>query len=442
MTRSKSVAQLAGEGEGVQIMKVQIAYGREGLWVDLPADNVTVVAPSYLPGLPDEQGALREALRNPIGTPPVAELVSPQDTVAIVFSDLTRPQPRRRMLPVLLDELAAVPPEQVVLINALGSHRPNTDAELVEMLGPEIVARYRIVQHNAFDSESNEYLGRTTAGHEMWIDSAYIQADVKILTGFIEPHLFAGFSGGPKAVLTGIAAQASILANHSAAMIAHPRAIWGVTEGNPIWEEMREVALWTKPAFLYNVTLNRDKQITGVFAGDPELAHRAGTSFVAETAMVPVEAPFDIVVTSNSGYPLDLNLYQSIKGVSAAGQVVKPGGAIIIAAECWSGVADHPQYTQLLQSAPSPQALLAQIHAAGEVIQDQWQVQVQAQVQSRAEVYVKSSLRAADVEGAMLHVCDSVEETVAQLMERYGPDATICVLPEGPMTIPYLVPAQ
>ena len=422
-------------------MKVKVAYGREGLWVELPTENTTVVEPSYVPGLPDEQRALREALRNPIGTPPVAELVSPEDTVAIVFSDLTRPQPRRRMLSALLDEIAAVPTEQVVLINALGSHRPNTDAELVEMLGREIVGKYRIVQHNAFDSESNEYLGRTTAGHDIWIDSAYTQADVKILTGFIEPHFFAGFSGGPKAVLTGIAAQASILANHGAGMIAHARATWGVTEGNPIWEEMREVALWTKPAFLYNVTLNRDKQITGVFAGDLEQAHKAGTGFVAMTAMVPVEAPFDIVITSNSGYPLDLNLYQSIKGVSAAAQVVKMGGAIIVAAECWSGVADHPQYSQLLQSAPSPQALLAQIHASGEVVQDQWQVQVQAQVQTRADVYVKSSLKAADVEGAMLRVCDSVEETVAQLMERYGPDATICVLPEGPMTIPYLVPA-
>jgi len=416
-------------------MKVKVAYGREGLWVDLPPDNMTVVEPSYVPGLPDEQRALREALRKPIGTPPVAELVGPEDTVAIVFSDLTRPQPRQRMLSALLDEIAAVP-------NALGSHRPNTDAELVEMLGREIVGKYSIVQHNAFDSESNEYLGRTTAGHDIWIDSAYTQADVKILTGFIEPHFFAGFTGGPKAVLTGIAAQASILANHGPGMIAHPRATWGVTEGNPIWEEMREVALWTEPAFLYNVTLNRDKQITGVFAGDLEQAHKAGTGFVAMTAMVTVEAPFDIVITSNSGYPLDLNLYQAIKGVSAAAQVVKPGGSIIVAAECWSGVADHAQYTLLLQSAPSPQALLAQIRASGEVIQDQWQVQVQAQVQSRADVYVKSSLRAADVEGAMLRVCDSVEETVAQLMKRYGPDATICVLPEGPMTIPYLVPAD
>jgi nickel-dependent lactate racemase len=418
-------------------MRIKIAYGREGLDVDLPAGNVTVVEPSYTPGLPDEAEALREALRTPIGTPPVAELAGPEDRVAIVFSDLTRPQPRRRMLPVLLQELAHVPTEQVVLINALGSHRPNTDAELVEMLGREIADRYRVVQHNAFDDEGNEYLGRTTLGHEIWINAAYLQADVRILTGFIEPHLFAGFSGGPKAVLPGIAAQRSVLANHNAEMIGHPRATWGITEGNPIWEEMQEVALWTRPAFLYNVTLNRDQQITGVFAGDLEQAHRAGTKHVAQTAMVPVEAPFDIIITSNSGYPLDLNLYQAIKGVSAAAQVVKEGGAIIVAAECWSGVADHPQYSQMLQMAPTPQELLALIRGAEQVTQDQWQVQVQAQVQTRAEVYVKSSLTPAQVQGAMLRVSDSIEETVGQLLGRYGPDATICVLPEGPMTIPY-----
>jgi nickel-dependent lactate racemase len=420
-------------------MKIRIAYGRDGLEVDLPPDHVTVVAPNYTPGLANEAEALREALRNPIGTPPIAELADPGDRVAIVFSDLTRPQPRRRMLPVLLAELDHVPPEQIVLINALGSHRPNTDAELVEMLGREIVDRYQIVQHNAFDDEGHGYLGRTKSGHEIWINEAYLQAEVKILTGFIEPHLFAGFSGGPKAVLPGIAAQRSVLANHSAEMIGHPRATWGITEGNPIWEEMLEVALMTQPTFLYNVTLNHDQQITGVFAGDLEEAHRAGIKHVAETAMVPVKAPFDIVITSNSGYPLDLNLYQAIKGVSAAAQVVKEGGAIIVAAECWSGVADHPQYTQMLQMAPTPQDLLAQIHGAEEVAQDQWQVQVQAQVQARAEVYAKSSLTPDQVQSAMLRVCDSIEETVEQLLGHYGPEATICVLPEGPMTIPYVV---
>ncbi len=420
-------------------MRVKLAYGKEGLWVELPDRNVTVVEPRYVPGLPDEGAALLAALRDPLGTPPLRNLVKPDDTVAIVFSDITRPQPRDRMLPVLLEELSHVPPEQVVLINGLGTHRPNTADELAQMLGHDIVANYRIVQHESRDQGNLVHVGRTSFGHEVSVNAEYMRANVKILTGFIEPHFFAGFSGGPKAVLPALTSQRSVLENHGAEMVAHPRATWGVTEGNPIWEEMREVALMTSPTFLLNVTLNRDKQITGVFAGGLERAHMAGTEFVRSTALVPVPAPFDIVITSNSGYPLDLNLYQAVKGMSAAAQVVKPGGSIVIAAECWDGVPDHGEYGRLLQMASSPEELLTMIRSPGFVRQDQWQVQIQAQIQMKADVYVKSSyLDAEAVKSAMLLPCDSVEETVAVLLSRYGPEATICVLPEGPMTIPYV----
>jgi len=420
-------------------MRVKLAYGKEGLWVELPDRNVTVVEPKYVQGLPDERKVLRAALRSPIGTPPLRDLVKPDDTVAVVFSDITRPQPRKRMLPILLEEISHVPREQIVLINGLGTHRANTEDELVEMLGRDIVANYRILQHNAWDQASMVYVGRTSFGHEVYVNAHYVRASVKILTGFIEPHFFAGFSGGPKAVLPGIADERAVLANHDAKMIADPRATWGVTKGNPIWEEMREVALMTSPTFLLNVSLNRDKQITGVFAGDLLQSHAAGTKFVASTALVPVPEPFDIVITSNSGYPLDLNLYQAVKGMSAAAQVVKPGGSIVIAAECWDGVPDHGEYGQLLQMASTPAELLAMIRSFGFVRQDQWQVQTQAQVQMKADVYVKSShLDAGTIESAMLCPCTSVEETVGTLLDRYGPEAKICVLPEGPMTIPYV----
>jgi len=420
-------------------MRVRLAYGREGLWVQLPDDNVTVVEPEYVPGLPDEGAALREALRAPIGTPPLRDLVGPGDTVAIVFSDITRPQPRERMLPVLLRELDHVPPEQIVLVNGLGTHRANTQEELVGMLGADVVADYRVVQHDAWDQARLVRVGRTSLGHEVYVNREYVQAEVRILTGFIEPHFFAGFSGGPKAVLPGLVDVRCIMANHGAEMVGHPRATWGLTEGNPIWEEMREAALMTAPTFLFNVALNRDKEITGVFAGDLLQAHAAGTEFVASTAMVAVPDPFDIVITSNSGYPLDLNLYQAVKGMSAAAQVVKPGGSIVLAAECWDGIPEHGEYGQLLQMASGPEELLEMVQAPGWERQDQWQVQVQAQIQMKADVYVKSSyLDAETVERAMLRPCDSVEETVAALMDRYGPGATICVLPEGPMTIPYV----
>jgi nickel-dependent lactate racemase len=230
-----------------------------------------------------------------------------------------------------------------------------------------------------------------------------------------------------------------VLANHDAQLIADPKATWGVTEGNPIWEEMREAALMIGPAFLLNVTLNRDQAITGAFGGDLLAAHAAGTRFVTSTALVPVPEPFDIVITSNSGYPLDLNLYQAVKGMSAAARVVRQGGSIIAAAECWDGVPEHGEYGQILQMADTPQELLALIHSWDRVRQDQWQAQIQAQVQMKADVYVKTSyLDDGTIRRAMLKPCHSIEGTLAVLLERCGPQATICVLPEGPMTVPYV----
>jgi nickel-dependent lactate racemase len=420
-------------------MKVRLAYGKEGLWVELPDDNVTMVEPRFVPGLPDEAEAIRNALREPIGTPPLRDLVKRDDTVAIVFSDITRPQPRERMLPVLLEELSHVPSENIVLINALGTHRPNTEEELIEMLGQEIAEGYRIVQHDAWDKGNMVYLGPTSFGHETYINGVYMEARVKILTGFIEPHFFAGFSGGPKAVLPGLADERSVLGNHDAEMIGHPRATWGVTEGNPIWEEMREMAAKTESTFLLNVTLNKNKEITGVFAGDVWQAHAAGTAFARESVMVSVPEPFDIVITTNSGYPLDLNLYQAVKGMSAAALVVKEGGSIIAAAECWDGIPDHGEYKSILKMANSPQKLLEVIRAPGFLMQDQWEAQVQAQIQLKADVYVKTSyLSDEQIREALLLPCHSIEETLAQLLKRYGPDATICVLPEGPQTVPYV----
>jgi nickel-dependent lactate racemase len=282
-------------------------------------------------------------------------------------------------------------------------------------------------------------IGRTSFGHPAYVNGEYMQASVKILTGFIEPHLFAGFSGGPKAVLPGVAGYDTILANHGWRMIADPGATWGVTEGNPMWEEMREVALMTSPTFILNVALNADKEITGVFAGEMQEAHSAGIEFVRLASVVPLQALFDIVITSNSGYPLDLNLYQAVKGMSAAAQIVKPGGSILLAAECWDGLPDHGEYAKLLQMASSPEELLAMVGAPGFARRDQWEVQVQAQVQRKANVYVRSSyLSPEEVRSALLNPCESIEETLSDLLDRYGPQATICVLPQGPMTIPYV----
>lgn len=421
-------------------MQTRLAYGKHGLDVELPPDAL-VVEPRFVPGVPDEPATLHRALREPIGVAPLREQIQPADTVAIVHTDITRATPNDRILPVLLTELeaAGVRRDDVMLLNALGTHRPQTRDELAGMLGAEIVANYRCEQHDCWDDAGLVPLGETRFGHPVRINRTYMEADVKILTGFIEPHLFAGFSGGPKGVLPSIAGIESVLSNHGAQMVGHPEATWGITDGNPIWEEMLEVALRTEPTFLLNVTLNRDRAITGVFAGDLQRAHAAGCAFCQESAMAPVPHRFDIVVTTNSGYPLDLNLYQSVKGMSAAAQIVRDGGSIVVAAECWDGVPDHGEYARLLREAESPQALLDRIQEPGFSAHDQWQVQIQAMVQLKADVYVYSDgLSDAQIRQAHLIPCRHIEDTLAELLDRYGPDASMCVLPEGPQTIPYV----
>jgi lactate racemase len=378
-------------------------------------------------------------MRAPIASPPLGELVRRGDTVTIVHTDITRATPNDRVLPVILQELESlgIARKDISLLNGLGTHRPQTEVELRVMLGNWIVENYRCLQHDCNDDQNLVSLGETSHGNPVRINRFYMESDVRILTGFIEPHFFAGFSGGPKAVLPSLAGRESVFTNHGLRMIAHPNARWGVTEGNPVWEEMREVALLTHPTFLLNVTLNINHEITGVFAGDMMVAHTLGCAFVKENAMLKVDAPYDIVLTTNSGYPLDQNLYQSVKGMQAANQIVRDGGAIVIATECEDGLPNHGLYASLLAQVGSPQGALEMISQPGFHAQDQWQVQIQAQIQQRADVYVYSAgLSDEQIEQALFIPCRDIEKTVADLEEKYG--SRICVLPEGPQTIPYL----
>jgi len=422
-------------------MKTTLAYGRNGLTVNLPA-KTDLITSRFVAGVADEPSALQAALRSPIGTPPLRELVQPGNTVVIVHTDITRATPNDRILPVLLAELeaAGIARADITLLNALGTHRPQTDAELRVMLGDAIVDNYRCLQHDAFDDENLVYLGETSNGHPVRINRHFHEADITILTGFIEPHFFAGFSGGPKGVLPSIAGAESVFTNHGRAMIAHPKATWGNLLANPVWEEMREAARMAKPTFLLNVTLNTEKQITGVFAGELLPAHAAGCAFVRESAMVPVDAPYDIVITTNSGYPLDQNLYQCVKGMSAARQIVRAGGSIIMAGACNDGLPNYGKYAELLQRGGSPQGVLDLIAQPGFSEHDQWQVQIQAQLQLHADIHVYSDgLTDEQIEAALFIPCRDIAATVATLQARYGADARICVLPEGPLTIAYVV---
>lgn len=421
-------------------MKIKLAYGKEGLDIQLPDNlNVTVLESKHLPAVENQTEAVRDALCQPIAAKPLKDSVKASDKVAIVFNDITRPTPYKIILPVFLDELNHVPDDHIILMNANGTHRSNTEAELREILGDEVLNRFRIYQNNALDPDSHILVGTTESGNEIRLHREYVESDIRILTGFIEPHFFAGFSGGGKACMPGLALLETILKNHNVKNLDDPNATWGVTHGNPVWEEIAEAASIIQPTFLLNVTLNRGKEITGVFAGDLKGSHRQGCMFIKRNVMIPVKEPYDIVITCNSGHPLDLNLYQSIKGISAAAQIVKEGGSIIMAADCWDGVPEHGEYARLLHEAKSPEHFLRTIRTPGFSVRDMWQAQIQAMLLQKANVYFYSkNLSDAQITGAMLQPCHSIEATVDKLIREYVRDASICVLPEGPQSIPYI----
>ena len=417
-------------------MKVKLAYGRDGLEVELPDDRTTVIEPTFVPGLPDPEGAILTALRNPIGTMPLRRLVNPGQTVAISVCDITRPMPSRTLLPILLGELRHVPPEDITILIATGTHRSNTQVELAEMLGDELVENYRVINHNGFDDTTLESIGSTESGVEVRLNKRWVESDIRVTTGFVEPHFFAGFSGGPKMVAPGLAGFPTIMRLHDAAMIGHPDARFAITVGNPIHDTIREIARMSGVDFSVDVTINRDHRITSVYAGELFAVHDAACAVSRRLAMQPVREPFDVVVTTNSGYPLDQNLYQAVKGMSAAAQVVREGGKIICAAECSDGVPEHGQYRDILASRGSPAELLQMIQDPGyEERHDQWQAQIQAQIQLKADIYLKSGfLSEQQVKEAHLKSVECIEDAI----EDSGSGASICVLPEGPQTIPHI----
>ena len=420
-------------------MRVRLDYGTDGLEVDLPDERVTVIEPIARPAAADPHAALLGAIRAPLDRPPLRELVRAGQRVAISVCDITRAQPRREMLRALFEEMPQVRPEDVTILIATGTHRINTPSELERMLGRDIVSRYRVINHDSRDPSCLGRLGVTATGVEVFLNTAWLDADVRITTGFVEPHFFAGFSGGPKMVAPGLAGLKTVMTLHDVHHIGHPRATWGVTEGNPVHDDVREIARMIPVHFSVDVTLNREQQITAAFAGEILAEHRAACAHAKATAMRQVPATFDVVLTTNSGYPLDQNLYQAVKGMSAAAKIVKTGGTIICAAECRDGLPSHGSYGAVLASAPSPAALLEMISSPGYSVPDQWQVQVQAQIQTKAQVLVKTDgLGPDEIRAAHFTPIDDIGVSVRETLRHAGPSASLCVLPQGPQTIPYL----
>ncbi len=417
---------------------IQIAYGRGHVPIQADPDlaDWQVIRPSFEAALPDAHGAFLKAVRNPIGAKPLRDIVKPGHRVVIATSDGTRPVPNKQLIPWILDELP-VPEDQVTVLVGTGTHRPNTDAEIAEMFGKEVVKRVKIVNHNAFDEKVNQLVGKTASGTSVFLNRVYLDADIKIAVGFIEPHFFAGFSGGPKAVAPGVAGIDTIFRLHRAELIGDPNSTWGVLDDNPLHREIREAVALCPPDFMVNVTLNAEKKISGFYVGDYCQAHQKGCAEVKLSAMVPVKAPFPVVVTSNSGFPLDQNLYQTVKGLSAAARIVSDGGTILVASECSDGVPNHGNFAKLMIEGATPDDVIAGVYAH-EPILDQWQAQVLAGILRRAKVGVYTNMDADQVRDCKLQVVPDLDMALREEIEGLGQGARVAVLPDGPLTIPYV----
>lgn len=424
----------------MKTLRTELAYGDKGLTVELPASCTLVVEPHRRRGLADPSEALRQALTRPVSGPPLREQVGKAKSVAISVCDGTRPQPRGLVVAAVLEQLEGiVDRSDIVVLVAAGTHRPNTTAELRAMLGADVCDSVQVVNHDCRDAKSLTYVGRLGDDVPVWLNSRWLAADVRITTGLVEPHFFAGFSGGPKMVAPGLAGLETVLTLHDAKRIGHPSARWGVIDGNPIQADVRAIAAATGVSFGLDVVVNREREIVGAFGGELMAMHHAATEFAREICMVPVEAPFEVVLTTNSGFPLDQNLYQAVKGMSAAAQIVAPGGQIVCAAECRDGFPDEGPYRQLLLSARTPGELLDRIEGSTVTVPDQWEAQIQAKILRTARVAVHADgVSDADLRAVGLEPVGDVGAFVSQALQRAGPGARLCVLPDGPQTIPYI----
>lgn len=339
------------------LMRVNLAFGRTGLSLELPEGYRyrLLEARSAVP-LADAAGAIEAALDAPIEAPALEELARGKRSAGISVCDITRPAPNPQVLPPLLARLeaAGIPREAITIFIATGLHRGATVEEIRQIVGPEVAAAYRVLNHNARERAEHRYLGQTAAGTPVFIDQRFLAADLHITLGFIEPHLMLGYSGGRKLIVPGLAAQETIKVLHSPKFMRDPRAVEGSIEDNPLHAEMLEIAAMARHDFVVDVALARDRRIAGVFAGHPLAAHRRGYEFVSRVMLELLPEPVDAVITTSAGYPLDLTYYQSIKGVTAASHIIKPGGRILLAAACEEGPG-APEFRRMLKEFPSDQ---------------------------------------------------------------------------------------
>ncbi len=416
-------------------MQLSFPYGKEFLNLDIADERVQGVLVSNLHHYTAEKDPLslvEDALANPIGTERLSELAKGKKNIVLIASDHTRPVPSKVIVPPMLREIREGNPDaDITILISTGCHRGTTRQELIDKFGEEIVEREKIVVHDC-DNSPLVHIGTLPSGGDLIINRLVVDADLVCAEGFIEPHFFAGFSGARKSILPGIASRTTVLANHCSEFIADPHARTGILEGNPIHKDMVWAARTAKLAFICNVVINAEKQAIFAVAGDMEEAHRAGCDFLSSLCKVDAR-PADIVITTNGGYPLDQNIYQAVKGMTAAEATVKHGGVIIMMAKSNDGHGGEHFYHQMADE-PDIEKTLATFLSRGrnETVPDQWQTQIFIRVLQRASVIYISEAPDEMVKGLHMIPAHSLEEAMQKAEEIVGKkDATVTAIPDG-----------
>lgn len=413
--------------------QIALPFGRGTVTVELP-DDAAILHARAAPPLENPAAEISEALANPIGSPPLREIAKGKSKAVIVLSDFTRPVPHKIILPPILREIAraGISPKETTLLFANGLHRPMNEEEVIETLGSEIARTYRIVNHHASDKDSLTYLGALPEKIPIWISRHFFSADLRILTGLIEPHLMAGFSGGCKLIAPGIAGEETIKALHSPHFLEDPRCCEGEIKNNPLQQTIRAIGRKTNVDFILNVTLNEKRYITGVFAGHAIKAHDAGVAFCRQWQEIECEKA-DVVVTTSAGWPLDATFYQAIKGLTAALPALKPGGTMLLVAECSEGLGSAP-FRDELATVEDASEYVHRITHRSEVRIDQWQIEELCKVLLRGRVVVYSPRLHEDYRGTLFEVTNDLTGAFhAMLAKRQN--AKVAVIPQGPYVL-------
>ena len=424
---------------------ITLLYGRSGMALAVPEDAVVLEGPATRP-LPDPEGAVRAALADPIGAPPLAELVQQRRpaTVAITISDITRPVPNELIVTALLEVLnaAGVSDDRVRVIIGTGMHRPSTPEERAELLGARLLSRCTVIDHRADEPDG---LVRVSSDPPVSISRRFVEADFRIVTGLIEPHFMAGYSGGRKGVCPALADAPTIFRFHRHAILADPRSATGVLDGNPCHAESLRVARLVGVDFLANVAIDRERRLAGVYCGDMEAAHLAGAGQVGQWTRALVDGPFDLVLSNGGGYPLDQTFYQTVKGMVAPLAALDERSTLLVTGHCGEGIGSPPYTETMRRWGRDWRGFLDHIKSTPEVVKDQWQYQMHARTLQRigaqrlwlatdaldADLLATLAVRPVPGDGDARRRAQCFIDTFLS----DNPGARVAVLPEGPYTM-------